>query len=239
MHKFWEFKALGDVGELFLYGEISDVSWFDDEVTPAQFQKDLAALGDISALNVYINSPGGDIFAGFSIYNILQRHKAEKTVHVDGLAASAASVVAMAGDVIKMPENATMMIHNAWTYTGGGAEDLRKTADELERLNGQIADIYAARTGKDKDEIAAMMSAETWMSGKEAKEAGFADELVENKKIAACANAGKYFAHYKNAPDMNEPDNGGEIQPTTDTTNAALAEQRERFKAMRIKILEV
>lgn len=74
------------------------------------------------------------------------------------------------------------MIHNAWTYTGGGAEDLRKTADELERLNGQIADIYAARTGKEKDEIAAMMSAETWMSGKEAKEAGFADELIENKK---------------------------------------------------------
>ena len=178
MHKFWEFKALGDVGELFLYGEISDVSWFGDEVTPAQFQKDLAALGDISALNVYINSPGGDIFAGFSIYNIWQRHKAEKTVHVDGLAASAASVVAMAGDVIKMPENATMMIHNAWTYTSGGAEELRRTADELERLNGQIADIYAARTGKDKDEIAAMMSAETWMSGKEAKEAGFADELI-------------------------------------------------------------
>ena len=239
MHKFWEFKALGDVGELFLYGEISDVSWFGDEVTPAQFQKDLAALGDISALNVYINSPGGDIFAGFSIYNILQRHKAEKTVHVDGLAASAASVVAMAGDVIKMPENATMMIHNAWTYTSGGAEELRRTADELERLNGQIADIYAARTGKDKDEIAAMMSAETWMSGKEAMEAGFADELIENKKVAACANADKYFARYKHAPDIKEPDNGGEIQPTTDTTNAALAEQRERFKAMRLKILEV
>ena len=132
-----------------------------------------------------------------------------------------------------------MMIHNAWTYTSGGAEELRRTADELERLNGQIADIYAARTGKDKDEIAAMMSAETWMSGKEAKEAGFADELIENKKIAACANTDKYFARYKHAPDINEPDNGGEIQPTTDTTNAALAEQRERFKAMRIKILEV
>lgn len=239
MHKFWEFKALGNAGELFLYGEISDTSWFGDEVTPAQFQKDLAALGDISALDVYINSPGGDIFAGFSIYNILQRHKAGKTVHIDGLAASAASVIAMAGDIIKMPENATLMIHNAWTYTGGGVEDLRKTADELERLNGQIADIYAARTGKDKDEIAAMMSAETWMSGKEAMEAGFADELIENKKVAACANADKYFARYKHAPDIKEPDNGGEIQPTTDTTNAALAEQRERFKAMRLKILEV
>ena len=116
---------------------------------------------------------------------------------------------------------------------------MRKTADELERLNGQIADIYVARTGKDKDEIAAMMSAETWMSGKEAKEAGFADELIENKKIVACANASKYFARYKHAPDISEPDNGGEIQPTTDTSNAALAEQRERFRAMRLKMLEV
>ena len=135
MNKFWEFKALGNAGELFLYGEISDTSWWGDEITPAQFQKELAALGDISTLDVYINSPGGDIFAGFSLYNILNRHPAAKTVHIDGLAASAASVVAMAGDTIKMPANATMMIHNAWTYASGGAEDLRKTADELDRIN--------------------------------------------------------------------------------------------------------
>ena len=128
-----------------------------NEITPAQFQKELAALGDISTLDVYINSPGGDIFAGFSLYNILNRHPAtKKNVHIDGLAASAASVVAMAGDTIKMPENATLMIHNAWTYTGGGAEDLRRTADELDRINDQIAGIYAARTGKEKDEISAL-----------------------------------------------------------------------------------
>ena len=78
MNKFWEFKALGNAGELFLYGEISDTSWWGDEVTPAQFQRDLAALGDISTLDVYINSPGGDIFAGFSLYNILNRHLAAK-----------------------------------------------------------------------------------------------------------------------------------------------------------------
>lgn len=98
MNKFWEFKALGNAGELFLYGEISDTSWWGDEITPAQFQKELAALGDISTLDVYINSPGGDIFAGFSLYNILNRHPAAKNVHIDGLAASAASVVAMAGE---------------------------------------------------------------------------------------------------------------------------------------------
>lgn len=239
MHKFWEFKALGNAGELFLYSEISDSTWWGDEVTPAQFQKDLAALGDISSLDVYINSPGGDIFAGFSIYNILQRHKATKTVHVDGLAASAASVVAMAGDTIKMPENATIMIHNAWTFASGGADDLRKTADELERINGQIADIYAARTGKDKADITAMMDAETWMGGTDAVANGFADELIENKKVAACADTKKYFAYYKHAPENNPTENGGEIQPITDKQNAALAEQRKKFKTMKLKLLEV
>ena len=238
MTKFWEFKALGNAGELFLYGEISDASWWGDEVTPSQFQKDLAALGDISTLDVYINSPGGDIFAGFSLYNILNRHPAAKTVHIDGLAASAASVVAMAGDTIKMPANATMMIHNAWTYASGGAEDLRKTADELDRINDQIADIYAARTGKDKADISDLMAAETWMSGAEALDMGFVDELIENKKVAACAGTEKWFALYKHAPEDKEPDNGGEIQPAADI-NTALQEQRKKFRAMKLKFLEV
>ena len=207
-------------------------------MTPAQFQRDLAALGDISTLDVYINSPGGDIFAGFSLYNILNRHPAAKTVHIDGLAASAASVVAMAGDTIKMPANATMMIHNAWTYASGGAEDLRKTADELDRINDQIADIYAARTGKDKADISDLMTAETWMSGTEALDMGFVDELIENKKVAACAGTEKWFALYKHAPEDMEPDNGGEIQPAADI-NTALQEQRKKFRAMKLKFLEV
>lgn len=236
MNKFWEFKALGSAGELFLYGEISDASWWGDEVTPAQFQKDLAELGEITTLDVYINSPGGDIFAGFCIYNILNRHAAIKTVHIDGLAASAASVVAMAGDTIKMPANATLMIHNAWTYASGGAEDLRKTADELDRINGQIADIYAARTGREKDEMTSLMTAETWMSGSEALSMGFIDEVVDNKKVAACANAQKWFAIYRNAPDA--PDNGGEIQPAADI-DSALQKQRKKFRATKLKILEV
>lgn len=176
------------------------------------------------------------------MYNILNRHPATKTVHIDGLAASAASVVAMAGDVIKMPENATLMIHNAWTYAGGGAEDLRRTADELDRINDQIADIYAARTGKEKDEISALMTAETWMSGAEALDMGFVDELIENKKIAACVNSEKWFALYKHAPkeppENREPDNGGAIQPAADI-NTALQEQRKRFRATKLKILEV
>jgi ATP-dependent Clp protease protease subunit len=215
MKTFWEFKGHANKkGELFLYGEISDASWWGDEVTPAQFQKDLAALGQIEQLDVYINSPGGDVFAGITIYNILKRHSAKVTVHVDGLAASAASVVAMAGDRIVMPKNATLMIHNAWSIGWGNKTAMRSLADELERLDGQLADIYAARTGKDAGVVALWMDAERWMSGDEALKDGFCDEVEENKQIAACADAEKFFAQYKHPPQgLAPPENEPEQEP--------------------------
>lgn len=203
MKTFWEFKGLADKkGELYLYGEISDTSWFGDEVTPAQFQKDLGKLGDIESLDVYVNSPGGDVFAGITIYNVLKRHAARKTVHIDGLAASSASIVAMAGDKIIMPKAATLMIHNAWAIGMGNKARMRALADELERLDGQLAGIYADRTGKDPAVVAAWMESERWMSGDEALADGFCDEVEENKQIAACADIEKYLARYKNAPPM-------------------------------------
>lgn len=202
MNKFWAFKGLADKkGELFLYGEISDTSWFGDEVTPAQFQKDLSAMGDIKSLDVFINSPGGDVFAGITIYNMLKRHPAEITVHVDGLAASAASIVAMVGDRIVMPKSATMMIHNAWSFAYGNKTDMREMADELERLDKQLTDIYAERTGKDAETITAWMDSERWMSGDEALADGFCDEVEQNKQIAACADVGKWLGKYQHPPE--------------------------------------
>lgn len=257
MTKFWEFKGLADKkGELFLYGPISNDSWGDDEVTPAQFQKDLAALGQIEQLDVFVNSPGGDVFAGITIYNILKRHEANITVHVDGLAASAASVVVMAGNKIIMPKAATLMIHNAWSGCWGNKATMRALADELERLDGQLAGIYASRTGNDAALIAGWMNAERWMSGDEAFADGFADEVEENKQaIAACADAEKYFAHYKNPPQAapaqpadsgypqththTVPDNGAETQPVADKTQEKLADQRKQFTRIRKKLLEV
>jgi ATP-dependent Clp protease protease subunit len=105
--KFWSFKALDKkTGELTLYGEIASVTWYGDEVTPKEFKADLDALGDIDTLNIYINSSGGDVFAGQAIHSMLKRHKANKNVYIDGLAASISSVIAMAGDTIFMPKNA-------------------------------------------------------------------------------------------------------------------------------------
>lgn len=213
--KFWTFQAAADeekVGELLLYGPISDFSWWGDEVTPKQFKEDLDALGEIDELRIYINSPGGDVFAGQAILSMLKRHNAQKVVYVDGLAASAASVVAMAGDVIRMPRNAMMMIHNVWTFVAGDANDLREVADTLERISETIVAAYQERTGLDRDQIKAMMDAETWMTAEEAVEKGFADEIEEAKQVAASLRGDTLIVNgfefdvskYRNKPPVQE-----------------------------------
>ena len=211
--KFWQFRAKADTpaeGELLLYGEISSHSWWGDEVTPKQFKEDLDALGDIEILNVYINSGGGDVFAGQAIHSMLKRHKAQVKVYVDGLAASIASVIAMAGDVVYMPRNAMMMIHKAWTWGVGNADDFRKLADDLDKIGESIVNTYEDKTGMDRDEIVKLMSAETWMTVEEAVEYGFADEIEGTKEVAASMNKGNLtingqvfdFSRYDNPPKM-------------------------------------
>jgi ATP-dependent Clp protease protease subunit len=193
MKKFWEFKAQSEErAELLLYGEIASSSWWGDEITPKEFKRDLDDLGDVSELNVFINSSGGDVFAGQAIYSMLKRHKATVTAYVDGLAASIASVVAMAADIVVMPKNSMMMIHNPWTIGVGEADDFRKLADDLEKIRESIIVTYQAKSGLDRDEVISLMDAETWLSAEEALQMGFADELEEEKVIAASAK-GKLF----------------------------------------------
>ena len=187
MPKFWKMaKAKEKVGELYLYGEVSSTSWYGDEITPKQFKADLDALGEIDVLNIYINSIGGDVWAGQSIYSMLSRVAAQKNVYIDGIAASIASVIAMAGDKIYMPANALLMIHNAWTITWGNAEQLRKEASVLETVDATIVEVYQKRTDLTKEDIQGLMAAETWMNAEEAVGYGFADEITAEKKAAAC-----------------------------------------------------
>lgn len=185
--RFWQVRNAAEpgVGELLLYGEIADYLWWGDEVTPKQFWDDLQKLGDIKELRVYINSPGGDVFAGQAIHSMLRRHPARVTVYVDGLAASAASLVAMAGDRIVMPRNAMMMIHNPWTFVGGPADFLRQVADELDKIRESMVAAYEGKTGLDRGRIIGMLDAETWMTAEEAVSLGFADEIEEAKAVAA------------------------------------------------------
>lgn len=171
-----------------LYGDISSSTWWGDEVTPSAFAQDLKGLGDISVLNIYINSGGGDVFAGLAIYSMLKRHPAQKNVYIDGLAASIASVIAMAGDTVYMPKNAMLMIHKAWTMAIGNANDLRKLADDMDKIDQSILTTYQDKTGLEPEKITEMVNAETWLTAEETVTLGFADVIEESKQIAASMN---------------------------------------------------
>lgn len=162
--------------EILLYDEIG--FW---GVTATDFAAALKSAGP-GPINVRINSPGGDVFDGMAIYNMLLAHPGGVTTMVDGLAASAASYIAMAGDTVSMAESSQMMVHNAWGLSIGNRHDMTKTAAVLARIDGQIADIYATKTGKDSADMAAMMDAETWMTASEASDSGFCNNVVTPAK---------------------------------------------------------
>jgi ATP-dependent Clp protease protease subunit len=187
---FWTMKkSIGADPEILFYGEICESSWWDDEISPKQFADDLAALGDISALTVRINSPGGDLFAANAIYNILKNHSARITAYVDGLAASAATIVLMAGDEIIIPRNGMLMIHNPSTGCWGDARDHRKMADMLDTARETMLATYEARTGQTRDKLISLLNSETWLTAKDAVELGFADQIDEQVAIAASLHA--------------------------------------------------
>ena len=178
------------------------LSIFDDigafGVSAKSFLNDLAsAQGD--SVRVEINSPGGDVFAGLAIYNGLRNSGKKVNVRVLGLAASAASLVAMAGDTIEMPENSFMMVHNPWGFAIGGADDMRDTADMLDKLGASLASTYAKRTGKSAEEITALLDAETWMSAAEAVDAGFATAVISEVPVKAAFDLDRLPANVRAA----------------------------------------
>lgn len=184
MNKFWKFsnKVSGEgSSNLYLEGEISSETWWGDEVTPEAFRDELRQMkGD---LTVHINSPGGDVFAGVAIYNALKDYsKGKVVVKVDGLAASIASVVAMAGDEVIMSPGSMMMIHNPWSMGVGDSNELRKAADTLDQIKDSILPIYAERSGMSEDDVKDLMDAETWMTAEKAVELGFADAVQKAVK---------------------------------------------------------
>lgn len=172
-------KASGKRGEIFVYDAIGK-SYFDDGVSAKSFAESLKSLGNVQALDLYINSPGGSVFEGVAIYNQLKRFQAQKVVHVDGIAASIASIIAMAGDEINIAANGTMMIHNPWGMAIGGATEMRKQADALDQLRSTLLDTYVARTGSSAKDVGEWMDAETWMTADEAVKRGFATKKTDN-----------------------------------------------------------
>ncbi|MCT7307948.1 head maturation protease, ClpP-related [Ralstonia wenshanensis] len=200
--KWYDLKAARNaagktVAELRIYDDIG--FW---GTTAKAFVNELDALAkDADEILVAVNSGGGDVFDGFAIYNALRRYSGKVTARVDGIAASAASLVVMAGDTIVMPENAMMMIHNAWTIAAGDAAQMRKTAELLDKTRDGIVAAYRNKCGLTDDEIVAMMDAETWMTASEAKERGFADQIEAPVKLQASVRTEELLARFEHTPE--------------------------------------
>lgn len=178
---------MGDVGEIYIYGEITNLKWFEEDITPTGVKEELDKLKNVSSINVYVNSPGGNVFAGVAIYNELKRVNKPVTAYVDGIAASIASLIVLAADKVVMPFNAMLMIHNAWMIAAGDYKEFRALADKLEKIQDSvITETYSKKTGMSKEKLSKMMDDETWLNGDEAVKLGFADEVLEEQKIAAC-----------------------------------------------------
>lgn len=180
MRKFWNFTE-DDVGRtLRIEGQIADETWFGDEVTPQIFKSELlSGKGD---LTLWINSPGGDVFAAAQIYNMLMDYDGKVNVYIDGLAASAASVIAMAGTTVSMSPVAMMMIHNPWTVAQGEARDMEKVITMLSEIKESIINAYELRTGLSRTKLSHLMDSETWFNAKKAVELGFADTILFSKE---------------------------------------------------------
>ena len=240
--RFWNLipdpETPGD-GVLDIEGPIAEESWFGDECSSKEFVKTLKGMGNVT---VHINSPGGDVMAGAEIYSALREHslngRGRVTVIVTALAASAASVVAMAGDEILISPVAYMMIHNPWSMAVGDAKEMRKTARTLDEITEGLITAYQQRTGKSRDQLKRMLENETWMSAQTCVDEGFADGVYGGEiRAAACAGAGMLTratpesirelcarwdrAHAKAAEDPEEePDEEPEEDPDEETEPA-------------------
>lgn len=187
----WEIKQQTEPGvlDLYIYGDVEGdgYDWWREEAIRSEtsantFREELSARPDVTQINIYINSYGGSVFEGTAIYNQLRRHPAHKTVYVDGFACSVASVIAMAGDEVVMPRNALMMVHNAWMFVQGNAEELRKAADDLEKINeaGRAAYLQKAGDRLTPEMIAQLEDDETWLTAEECIQYGLADRYAEH-----------------------------------------------------------
>ena len=183
MNKFWNWTVTNNDEKteriLTLSGVIAEESWFDDEITPKIFRDEL--MGGEGDITVWINSPGGDCIAAAQIYNMLLEYKGNVTIKIDGIAASAASVVAMAGNKVIMSPVSMLMIHNPMTMAAGDTTEMKKAISMLTEVKESIINAYELKTGMSRDKIAKLMDAETWMDANKAVELGFADEILSRE----------------------------------------------------------
>jgi ATP-dependent protease ClpP protease subunit len=220
----------GKSAEILIY-DVIGATW-DGGILSKDFVEQLAALGDVDNITVRINSPGGNVFEGIAIYNALKTHPATINVQVDSLAASIASVIAMAGDAISISDTAMVMIHNPATFAYGDENDFRDIADLLSKIRGaQLLGAYA-RTGKTPDELIAYMDVETWFTAQEAVDAGFADKILDSgTKTPAGAEERFDLSGFRNVPNsVKEAYSGMKKQPENAIKTPENSRNEEEFQ---------
>ena len=178
--KFWNLVENDEEksAELILYGSIGSDEYWDD-ISDKAFKQDIENLGDVENIILHINSPGGSVFSAVAIANTLKNHKAKITANIDGLAASAATIITSACDIVKMPKNALFMVHNPITFAYGNNQDMQKTLEMLNKVKNSIIETYLNKAKTDKETLSELMDNETWMNAEEAKEYGFIDEILD------------------------------------------------------------
>ena len=190
MRHFWNWVRNDDESRtLYLDGVIAEESWFSDDITPSMFKEELFAGN--GPITIHLNSPGGDCIAASQIYTMLMDYPHDVIVQIDGVAASAASVIAMAGTTVRMSPTALMMLHNPWTTAMGDAGEMQKAIDLLEEVKESIINAYQIKSGLSRAKISHIMDAETWLNAHKAKELGFCDEVLYEEDDAAEQTGGK------------------------------------------------
>lgn len=189
--QYFQLVQAGNTADLTIYGDISSYPWNASDVSAFNLSAQLAALEDVSNINVYINSYGGEVAEGLAIYNALKRHPAKIKTICDGMACSIASVIFMAGDERIMNKASLLMIHNAWSFAEGNADELRKQADDLEKINSASVAAYMTHVNLSKPKLKALMDAETWLTPKEAVRYGFATSVDDTESEHAEQSARK------------------------------------------------
>lgn len=228
MKKFWKWTNQAEEEErvLELNGTIAEESWFDDDITPRMFKEEL--YSGTGPITIWINSPGGDCIAASQIYSMLMDYKGEVTVKIDGIAASAASVIAMAGTKVIIAPTALIMIHNPSTSANGDHRDMSKTIEVLNEVKESIINAYEIKTGLSRAVLSHMMDAVTWMNANKAIELGFADEMLEDEKKKD-AGKGFEFQEHVFAEKLLNKITSKEIEAKPDNKGRSIAELKEKL----------
>jgi ATP-dependent Clp protease protease subunit len=208
-NKYYALEISGKEADIYIFGDITSWEWFENDVSSYTLSKELQALDpDIETINVHINSYGGEVAEGLAIYNLLRNHKAKVRTYCDGFACSIASVIFMAGEERIMGNASLLMVHNAWMYTAGNADQLRKDADDLDKITQASINAYMQNVNITEDKLKELLDAETWLLPDEALEMGFATSIVgETATEKAAASARKVlFSLVKNARPIANPE---------------------------------